>query len=1026
MAGQAPGGGLMDTDLAALQEPTGIFELVEVVGNGTYGQVFKGRHVRTGQLAAVKVMEVQSDEEEEIKAEMNMLRKFSCHRNIAKYYGAFINKVPKGRDDQLWLVMEFCGAGSITEMVRNTKGNSLREEWIAYICREVLQGLAHLHSHRLIHRDIKGQNVLLTDKAEVKLVDFGVSAQLDRTMGRRNTFIGTPYWMAPEVIACNVSQESVYDNRSDLWSLGITGIEMAEGVPPLCDVHPMRALFLIPRNPPPRLKSKKWSKRFTSFLESCLVKNYARRPNTEQLLKHQFVCDLHERHTRAGLLEHIDHTRHRRSIQEDQAYDYSGSEDDGEEEQEEGQTRNDHGSSLARGTDSTLMRDFQRIQQKEWLVLGGAKPPAVTIQQDRSPVQGPATRAGVKEKPAWAKQVEDRSKMNGKKFLPTPNQPRHHPMITRSVSVPIPRSPQPLPPRAAAVIPPELPAKSHCVRKAMATPQSNALSKLQDDASKRNAGFLRQRGASEDLPCNQEEVLIKRRSMSTGSPLEGLPEIFETFGLGKEKGSRNPLNGRNTQYSSSSEDSDNEQMAQDGTIPVRGIKELRHIAGKVGASSRPSPFSRKGGSFSGKEQVHGGMQIRGGVHEAWPDLLPQTPRFHTPTSPKATPSALHGEQPIQRLPSRTASTPAFFGSNQEEQTAGPSPPAGSEYVLGRKRKGSLVNVNPVNARVHSDAPIIRKYKKRFSSEILCGALWGVNLLVGTESGLQFLDRSGGGEVYSLINHRRFQQIDVLEGLNILITISGKKNKLRVYYLSWLRNKILHNDPEVQRRQGWVSIGDLQGCVHCKVVRYERIRFLVVALRSAVEVYAWAPKPYHKFMAFKSFLDLPVRPMLVDLSVVESMRLVVVFGSMNGFHSLDLDSGQVQDIVRMQNVGPSARPQAIVVLPNSSGCHLLLCFGHRVMYFTIMGQRVNHTELCWDERPTHIVHIGSTRLLGWGDRALEVRSMLSGHLEMFFMHRGTQRLHFLCERNDKVFFASGRSNGNQVYILDLSQNSNTGG
>uniref|UniRef100_A0A8C4QKF4 non-specific serine/threonine protein kinase n=1 Tax=Eptatretus burgeri TaxID=7764 RepID=A0A8C4QKF4_EPTBU len=690
------------------------------------------------------------------------------------------------------------------------------------------------------------------------------------------------------------------------------------------------------------------------------------------------------------------------------------------------------------------MRDFQRIQQKEWLVLGGAKSPAVTIQQseneadrvvkecknalhnisqDGPPLPGPTIRADVKVKPAWAKQVEERSKRNGKEFSPTINQPRQHPMITRSISVPTPKSKQPLPARAAVVIPPELPATSHCVCEAMATRQSNALSKLQDDASKHNAGFLRQRGASEDLPHNREEVLIKRRSMSTGSPLEGLPEIFETFGLGKEKGSRNPLNGRNTQYSSSSEDSDNEQMAQDGTIPVRGMKELRHIAGKAGASSRQSPFSRKGGSFSGKGQMHGGKQIGGGAHEAWPDLLPQIPRFHTPSSPRVTPFALHGEQPIQRLPSRTASTPAFFGSNQAEQTASPSPPAGSEYVLGRKRKGSLVNVNPVNARVHSDAPIIRKYKKRFSSEILCGALWGVNLLVGTESGLQFLDRSGGGEVYSLINHRRFQQIDVLEGLNILITISGKKNKLRVYYLSWLRNKILHNDPEVQRRQGWVSIGDLQGCVHCKVVRYERIRFLVVALRSAVEVYAWAPKPYHKFMAFKSFPNLPVRPMLVDLTVVESMRLVVVFGSMNGFHSLDLDSGEVQDIVHMHNVGPSARPQAIVVLPNSCGCHLLLCFGHRVMYFSILGQRVNHTELCWDERPTHIVHIGSTRLLGWGERALEVRSMLSGHLEMFFMHRGTQRLHFLCERNDKVFFASGRSNGNQVYILDLSQNSN---
>lgn len=166
------------------------------------------------------------------------------------------------------------------------------------------------------------------------------------------------------------------------------------------------------------------------------------------------------------------------------------------------------------------------------------------------------------------------------------------------------------------------------------------------------------------------------------------------------------------------------------------------------------------------------------------------------------------------------------------------------------RKGSVVNVNPTNTRAHSETPEIRKYKKRFNSEILCAALWGVNLLVGTENGLMLLDRSGQGKVYGLIGRRRFQQMDVLEGLNLLITISGKRNKLRVYYLSWLRNKILHNDPEVEKKQGWTTVGDMEGCGHYRVVKYERIKFLVIALKNSVEVYAWAPKPYHKFMAFK--------------------------------------------------------------------------------------------------------------------------------------------------------------------------------
>ncbi|CAH3158389.1 unnamed protein product [Porites lobata] len=245
--------GLDDIDLASLKkiaffrkDPAGIFDLVEVVGNGTYGQVHKGRHKRTGQLAAIKIMDVTEDEEEEIKLEINVLRKFSHHRNIATYYGAFVKKGLQGQEDQLWLVMEFCGAGSITDLVKASKGKALKEEWISYICHEVLNVSVplcciHLHQNHVIHRDIKGQNVLLTDGAEVKLVDFGVSAQLDRTIGRRNTFIGTPYWMAPEVIACDEQPDATYDNRCDMWSIGITSIEMAETQPPLCDMHPMRA-----------------------------------------------------------------------------------------------------------------------------------------------------------------------------------------------------------------------------------------------------------------------------------------------------------------------------------------------------------------------------------------------------------------------------------------------------------------------------------------------------------------------------------------------------------------------------------------------------------------------------------------------------------------------------------------------------------------------------------------------------------------------------------------------------------------
>ncbi|KAK6763709.1 hypothetical protein RB195_024148 [Necator americanus] len=358
---------LDEIDLNTLKDPAGIFELIEVVGNGTYGQVYKGRHVKTSQLAAIKIMNINEDEEEEIKLEINMLKKYSYHRNIATYYGAFIKKLPSstGKHDQLWLVMEFCGSGSVTDLVKNSKASSIKEDWIAYICREILRGLYHLHQNKVIHRDIKGQNVLLTDSAEVKLVDFGVSAQLDKTVGRRNTFIGTPYWMAPEVIACDENPEATYDSRSDLWSLGITSLEMAEGHPPLCDMHPMRALFLIPRNPPPRLKrSKKWTKKFESFIETVLVKDYQQRPYTDQLLRHPFIRDQPpERSVRISIKDHID--RHRRISKKDDAeYEYSGSEDDEPNQAKPLQSHRDDSEAASMiPVDNTLRKGFQRIQE---------------------------------------------------------------------------------------------------------------------------------------------------------------------------------------------------------------------------------------------------------------------------------------------------------------------------------------------------------------------------------------------------------------------------------------------------------------------------------------------------------------------------------------------------------------------------------------------------------------------------------------------------------------------------------------
>ncbi|XP_057414570.1 mitogen-activated protein kinase kinase kinase kinase 4 isoform X46 [Balaenoptera acutorostrata] len=1195
MANDSPAKSLVDIDLSSLRDPAGIFELVEVVGNGTYGQVYKGRHVKTGQLAAIKVMDVTEDEEEEIKLEINMLKKYSHHRNIATYYGAFIKKSPPGHDDQLWLVMEFCGAGSITDLVKNTKGNTLKEDWIAYISREILRGLAHLHIHHVIHRDIKGQNVLLTENAEVKLVDFGVSAQLDRTVGRRNTFIGTPYWMAPEVIACDENPDATYDYRSDLWSCGITAIEMAEGAPPLCDMHPMRALFLIPRNPPPRLKSKKWSKKFFSFIEGCLVKNYMQRPSTEQLLKHPFIRDQpNERQVRIQLKDHIDRTRKKRGEKDETEYEYSGSE---EEEEEVPEQEGEPSSIVNVPGESTLRRDFLRLQQEnkersealrrqqllqeqqlreqeeykrqllaerqkrieqqkeqrrrleeqqrrerearrqqereqrrreqeekrrleelerrrkeeeerrraeeerrrvereqeyirrqleeeqrhlELLQQQLLQEQAMLLHEPRRPPPPDRSKAGLhgaepkaQHEPAdRAREVEDRfrktnhsspeaqSKQTGRVLEPpvpsrsesfsNGNSESVHPALQRPAEPQVPvrttsRSPvlsrrdSPLQGsgqqnsqagqrNSTSSIEPRL--LWERVEKLVPRPGSGSSSGSSNSGSQPGSHPGSQSGSG-------ERFRVRSSSKSEGSPSQRLEnaakkpedkkEVFRPLkpadltALARELRAAEDVRPPHkvTDYSSSSEESGTTDE-EDDDLEQEGPEEPP--SGPEDARAASSLNLSNGETESVKTMI---------VHDDVESEPAVTPSKEGTLIVRQTQSA---SSTLQKHKSSSSFTPFI-----DPRLLQISPSSGTTVtsVVGFScdgmrseairqdptRKGSVVNVNPTNTRPQSDTPEIRKYKKRFNSEILCAALWGVNLLVGTESGLMLLDRSGQGKVYPLINRRRFQQMDVLEGLNVLVTISGKKDKLRVYYLSWLRNKILHNDPEVEKKQGWTTVGDLEGCVHYKVVKYERIKFLVIALKSSVEVYAWAPKPYHKFMAFKSFGDLVHKPLLVDLTVEEGQRLKVIYGSCAGFHAVDVDSGSVYDIYLPTHIQCSIKPHAIIILPNTDGMELLVCYEDEGVYVNTYGRITKDVVLQWGEMPTSVAYIRSNQTMGWGEKAIEIRSVETGHLDGVFMHKRAQRLKFLCERNDKVFFASVRSGGSsQVYFMTLGRTS----
>ncbi|KAF8891151.1 kinase-like domain-containing protein [Mucidula mucida] len=276
------------------QDPEEFYVKQDRIGKGSFGEVYKGYDKRTQKTVAIKIIDLESaeDEIEDIQQEIQILSQLDSP-HVTK------------PGSNLWIVMEYCSGGSCSDLM---KPGVFREEYIAIIVRELLRGLEYLHSEGKLHRDIKAANILLSAGGEVKLADFGVSGQLSGTLSaKKNTFVGTPYWMSPEVI-----KQSGYDHKADIWSLGITAIELARGEPPYAELHPMKALTLFlgafpyPEKCPTYLEGN-FSKLFKEFVSYCLQRDPRDRPSARDLLKHRFIrnakktsylTELIERHER--------------------------------------------------------------------------------------------------------------------------------------------------------------------------------------------------------------------------------------------------------------------------------------------------------------------------------------------------------------------------------------------------------------------------------------------------------------------------------------------------------------------------------------------------------------------------------------------------------------------------------------------------------------------------------------------------------------------------------------------------------
>jgi serine/threonine protein kinase len=262
-------------------DPKKLFEFSDKLGEGAYGTVWKAKHLKSSVVFAIKEMNLEAEGDlVDLLREVEHMAALGQNENIVSYDCGFLSP----SHTTLWIVMEYCGPGSVNDLMVLAR-RTLNEAEMMLIVRDALRGLKYLHEKKRIHRDIKAGNILLNDDALAKLADFGVSSS-QKDFTKHHTVIGTPFWMAPEVI------QEKYDHKADIWSLGITAIEMAEGKPPYYNVHPMRAIFMIPTRPPPKFADQtpgKWSPAFHDFLAQCLTKNPDERSSTKKLLEHAWL-----------------------------------------------------------------------------------------------------------------------------------------------------------------------------------------------------------------------------------------------------------------------------------------------------------------------------------------------------------------------------------------------------------------------------------------------------------------------------------------------------------------------------------------------------------------------------------------------------------------------------------------------------------------------------------------------------------------------------------------------------------------
>ncbi|XP_034718702.1 TRAF2 and NCK interacting kinase b [Etheostoma cragini] len=773
------------------------------------------------------------------------------------------------------------------------------------------------------------------------------------------------------------------------------------------------------------------SKKFQSFIDSCLVKSHSQRPSTEQLLKHPFIRDLpndclhlqqqrreremrkqqeREQRRRYEEMEQLRREEERRHAEREQEYIRRQLEEEQRQLEILQQQLLQEQALLLEYKRKQIeeQRQAERLQrqlQQERAYLVSLQqqqqqePPRPPPPQDKKQLyhykdQAPSTN----DKPAWAKEVMRRAQSNSPRVPPKKyhsfRETSNSDILSNLLLLPGYKPPRPRPPSYPAHVSPTRDHQHH-------------------------------------LPQIQVTCVPEMRQQSPSRSPERSPE---SRGRSPESRGRSP--GRrvsrrlNSLFTPHSPRLLSDLLTNPGAMIPSLITPAQMLSGPVGSSLCPRV------RYEDRWWVlmQTALLCVPQVPQRTTSISPALVRKHSPgngpglgpragahliraSNPDLRRTDVSMETPLKRTSSgssSSSSTPSSHGGSNERDLwlqVDPFLPSFLPSLTHARFLPLFLLHFPFSVFQHLSQKVFSTLSTRCRTEFFCDLQYGMG-------------GGGGGSKSSFtpfVDPRVYGTSPTDDDDNI--SASGKKNKLRVYYLSWLRNRILHNDPEVEKKQGWITVGELEGCVHYKVVKYERIKFLVIALKNAVEIYAWAPKPYHKFMAFKSFTDLQHRPQLVDLTVEEGQRLKVIYGSSVGFHVIDVDSGNPYDIYIPSHIQGQVTPHAIVVLPKTDGMEMLLCYEDEGVYVNTYGRITKDVVLQWGEMPTSVAYIHSNQIMGWGEKAIEIRSVETGHLDGVFMHKRAQRLKFLSERNDKVFFASVRSGGSsQVFFMTLNRSS----